>query len=260
MRPAGRGQNLTSSIVHDLGIAIVTGTYTRENPFPVESALCTQYGASRSVLREAVKMLTAKGLLRARPRQGTWVQAEERWNLLDPDVLRWMLERKFSGELLREFTETRLAFEPVAAALAARNATAEQRAAIAAAIDRMVAAEHGEDDPLTSDIAFHSAVLLATGNRFYMNLREVIETALRFSIRRTNFYKGVRLASVADHKIVADAILAGDADKAERTMRSLVQEALDLIDSAAARGAEGRLTSVGGASQLRRSSSRHSGD
>src|SRR5580704_8599963 len=94
--PSGRGQNFTYGIVEDLGAAIVTGTYSKENPFPVEAELSVQYGASRSILREAVKMLTAKGLLAARPRQGTWVQPESSWNLLDPDVLRWLLERKFS--------------------------------------------------------------------------------------------------------------------------------------------------------------------
>src|SRR3954471_6773616 len=113
-----RGQNLTYSIVHNLGVAIVTGVYSKQNPFPVEAELCKQYDASRSVLREAVKMLTAKGLLDARPRQGTWVQPEENWNLLDPDVLRWLLERKFSYSLLIEFTQIRLAVEPRAAALA----------------------------------------------------------------------------------------------------------------------------------------------
>jgi DNA-binding FadR family transcriptional regulator len=225
------GQNLTYSIVQDLGIAIVTGSYTAKNPFPVEADLCTQYRASRSILREAVKMLTAKGLLGARPRQGTWVQPESSWNLLDPDVLRWLLERKFSPALLIEFTQVRLAVEPEAAALAARVATAPAKAAVKAAIDRMLAAERGEDDPLGSDIAFHVAVLDASGNRFYMQLRELIETALRFSIRMTNRYKGVRLASVNDHKRVSDAILAGDSVRAAAAMRALMQEALELIES-----------------------------
>jgi DNA-binding FadR family transcriptional regulator len=229
MRSSARGQNLTTSIVHDLGIAIVTGKYTEQNPFPVEGELCKQYQASRSVLREAVKMLTAKGLLKARPRQGTWVQPEEHWNLLDPDVLRWMLERKFSLRLLIEFTEIRLAVEPGAAALAAKSAPSEDLAAITSAIERMQAAERGEDDPLHSDIAFHSAVLRASGNPFYAQMREFIETALRFSIRRTNAYKGVRLANVMDHKRVADAIIAGDPATAETAMRALIQEALELM-------------------------------
>src|SRR6185295_2072800 len=159
-----RGQNLTYSIVHNLGVAIVTGVYSKQNPFPVEAELCRQYGASRSVLREAVKMLTAKGLLGARPRHGTWVEPEDKWNLLDPDILGWLLERKFSPELLIEFSEIRLSVEPGAAALAARAAGPEEKAAIRSAIERMQAAERGDDDSLESDIAFHVAVLRASMN------------------------------------------------------------------------------------------------
>ncbi|MDZ5650633.1 FadR/GntR family transcriptional regulator [Nitrospirillum sp. BR 11828] len=142
-----RGQNLTFAIVQDLGAAIVTGTYSSDKPFPIEADLCKHYGASRSVLREAVKMLTAKGLLRARPRQGTWVEPEESWSLLDPDVLRWILERKFSLPLLAEFTEIRLAVEPLAAQLAAARATPAEKAAIKVAIERMYAAERGRMTP-----------------------------------------------------------------------------------------------------------------
>ncbi len=223
------GQNLTRRIVDDLGAAIVRGNYSGK-PFPVEAELCAQYGASRSVLREAVKMLTAKGLLRAKPRQGTHVVPESEWNLLDPDVLRWLLARRFSLDLLAEFTEVRLAIEPAAAALAAQRASRSELVAIMASIDRMRAAEQKRDDPLESDIAFHVAVLEASGNRFYRQLRAFVATALRSSIRTTNEYKGVRLASVADHKRVADAILAGDANRAEQAMRQLLLEAQQLID------------------------------
>jgi len=223
------GQNLTRSIVQDLGVAIVTGTYSDRNPFPVEAQLCRQYGASRTVLREAVKMLTAKGLLGARARQGTWVQPESRWNLLDPDILGWLLERKYSPALLTEFTEVRLAIEPLAAALAATAAGPAEKQALRDAIERMRAAERGEDDPLASDIAFHVAVLKASRNRFYAQLSELTSTALRFSIRMTNRYKGVKLGSVADHKRVADAIIAGRPAAAGEAMRRIIQEVLDLI-------------------------------
>ncbi len=232
-----RGQNLTHSIVQNLGVAIVTGTYSVKKPFPVEAELCKQYGASRSVLREAVKMLTAKGLLGARPRQGTWVQPEANWNLLDPDVLRWLLERKFSYSLLIEFAQIRLAVEPKAAGLAATSSDSARKAEIRRALDRMIAAEQGDDDPLESDIAFHTTILRASGNRFYAQLPEMISTALRFSIRMTNRQKGVRLASVEDHEKVCNAIMAGDAAKAEARMESLIQEALDLIRKAQSTGA-----------------------
>jgi DNA-binding FadR family transcriptional regulator len=229
------GQNLTYRIVQALGVAIVSGTYSIKNPFPIEADLCKQYGASRSVLREAVKMLTAKGLLGARPRQGTWVQPEENWNLLDPDVLCWLLERKVSFSLLREFAQVRLAVEPKAAALAARTATPALKEAIRSAIELMAQAEKDEDDPLPSDIAFHIAVLRASGNRFYTQLGGVTETALRFSIRMQNQSKGVRRASVPDHREIADAILAGKPSRAETAMRELIEEALDLIEKAEAK-------------------------
>jgi DNA-binding FadR family transcriptional regulator len=226
---ADGGRNLTQSIVHDLGAQVVTGVFTPANPFPPESELCRRYGVSRPVLREAVKMLTAKGLLASRPRQGTSVQTEARWNLLDPDVLGWLLARKFDNSLLIEFTQIRLAIEPEAAALAATAAGAREKAALRHAIARMEAAERGEDDPLLSDIAFHVAILNASGNRFFAQLNEFVETALRFSIRRTNLTKGVRLASVADHRLVTEAILGGNADRARALHRDLIRGALDLL-------------------------------
>jgi DNA-binding FadR family transcriptional regulator len=124
-----------------------------------------------------------------------------------------------------------LAVEPAAAALAATEAGPAEKVTIQKAIQRMIAAENGEDEPLDSDIAFHVAVLHASGNRFYAQLSELIESALRFSIKLTNRYKGVRLASVADHKKVSDAILAARPHEAAEAMRNLIQEALDLIKS-----------------------------
>jgi DNA-binding transcriptional MocR family regulator len=90
------GRGFTYNIVEKLGQDIVTGAYGPQNPFPIEAELCKRLGASRSVLREAIKMLTTKGLLKARPRQGTLEEPEDNWNPLDPDVLRWLLEQNFS--------------------------------------------------------------------------------------------------------------------------------------------------------------------
>ena len=224
-----RPQNLTRRITQDLGVAIVTGRFSIANPFPIEAQLCRQYGVSRTVLREAIKMLTAKGLLGARPRHGTWVEPEERWNLLDPDVLRWLLERTFSTALLIEFAEIRLAIEPEAASLAARRAGPTERAELQAALIRMTGADNGKDDPLESDIAFHVALLKVSRNRFSLQLRELVETTLRFSIRTTNRYKGVRLGSVADHKKIADAIGASEPKRAAEATQLLIRETLDLI-------------------------------
>lgn len=225
-----RGQNFTHQIAHSLGVAIVTGAYSADNPIPIEAELCERFDASRSIVREAVKMLTAKGLVSSRPRIGTRVEPEAHWNMLDPDVLGWLLERKFSPALLMEFTEFRLSVEPGAAMLAARMAGPAEKKALVQAIARMQAADEGHDDVLDSDIAFHVAVLHASRNRFYAQLTGFIVTALRISIRTTNRYKGVH-ANVGDHKKVADAIIAGRATAAGEAMRKIIQEVMDLIHS-----------------------------
>src|SRR4051812_12835485 len=110
-----RGQNLTYGIAHELGVAIVTGVYSGDNPIPIEAELCRKYDASRPVLPEALKILAGKGLPAGRPRGGPWVEAEEKWKPPHPDVFGWVLERKYSPQLLIEFTEIRLAIEPGAA-------------------------------------------------------------------------------------------------------------------------------------------------
>lgn len=226
--PAGR--NLTYGLLDALGRAIVTGRYD-DAEFPTEAELAKQHAVSRSVTREAVKMLTAKGLLTARPRKGTTVQPSSRWNLFDTDVLRWLLERKFSLELLRQFTELRVAIEPAAAALAASAADSDGIAAIRAGYERMEAAETGNDDPLDADIAFHIAILIACANPFYMQFRDLVETALRTSIRFTNRFKG-RTASLPQHLAVLSAIEQRDADAAAAAMAVLIADVMTLIADA----------------------------
>lgn len=224
------GRNLTYGMLDSLGSEIVKGHYSA-TPFPTEAQLTEQYGVSRSVTREAVKMLTAKGLLSARPRQGTVVQPHVNWNMFDADVLRWLLERQFSIELLRHFNQLRIAIEPEAAALAAKYAQPKDLDAISEGLKRMTEAEQGRDDPLDSDIAFHVAILHASQNPFYAQFRDLVETALKTSIRFTNRLKG-RTASIADHAAVEEAIRNRDANRARTQMRHLISEVLQLVDEA----------------------------
>jgi DNA-binding FadR family transcriptional regulator len=224
------GRNLTFGMLDALGRAIVTGVYDSRR-FPTEAELAAEHAVSRSVTREAVKMLTAKGLLTARPRKGTTVQPPSCWNLFDADVLRWLLERSFSLDLLRQFSELRVAIEPEAAALAAREADPGAIAAIEAGYERMEAAEEELDDALESDIAFHIAVLQACGNPFYRQFRDVVTTALRTSIRFTNRFKG-RTASLPAHRAVLDAIRARDPQSARAAMAAIIGEVMVLIDEA----------------------------
>lgn len=229
------GRNLTHGLLDALGKSIVTGSFDGQD-FPIEAELAKRYGVSRSVTREAVKMLTAKGLLSARPRQGTVVRPESSWNMFDPDVLRWLLERKFSMSLLRDFNALRVTIEPAAAALAARALTPEGQAKLEAGYARMVAAEAGDDDPLDADIAFHVAVLEASGNLFFAQFRDLVATALRTSIRFTNRFKG-RTASLPAHKAVKDAIEARDPAGAHAAMSAIISEVMQLIAEAEMKGA-----------------------
>lgn len=223
-------RNLTFGMLDALGKAIVVGRYD-DVRFPTEAELADEHQVSRSVTREAVKMLTAKGLLTAKPRKGTSVQPSSAWNLFDPDVLRWLLERKFSVELLRQFSELRIAIEPAAAALAARWADVEAIAALRAGYRRMEAAETGSDDPLDADIAFHVAVLEASANPFYTQFRDVVETALRTSIHFTNRFKG-RTASLPAHHDVLAAIEARDAQAAQAAMHEIIADVMTLVAEA----------------------------
>ena len=227
-------RNLTFGMLDALGKAIVVGHYD-DVRFPTEAELAEEHQVSRSVTREAVKMLTAKGLLTAKPRKGTSVQPASAWNLFDADVLRWLLERKFSLELLRQFSELRVAIEPAAAALAAQTADRAAVEAIRAGYGRMEAAEAGTDDTLDADIAFHVAVLQASANPFYTQFRDVVETALRTSIHFTNRFKG-RTASLPAHHAVLAAIEAGDVERAQSAMREIIADVMVLVDEAERRG------------------------
>jgi len=226
------GRNLTYAMLDHVGRDIVTGVYD-SRPFPTEAELAQTHAVSRSVTREAVKMLTAKGLLTARPRKGTSVQPPTSWNLFDTDVLRWLLERKFSLGLLRHFSELRVAIEPAAAALGAVAADADAIAAIRAGFARMEAAEAGEDDTLEADIAFHIAVLNSSANPFYMQFRDLVATALQTSIRFTNRFTG-RTADMESHRGVMEAIERGDPEGARALMAEIIGGVMVLIEAAEA--------------------------
>jgi DNA-binding FadR family transcriptional regulator len=225
----GTTGNLTEQVMQSLGRAIVSGEYATHAIFQIAD-LCNEYKASRTVMREAVKILTAKGLVTSRASVGSIVQDERSWNLSDPDVLDWFLHVKGNTiPLIREFIDFRMGIEPKAAALAAMRADPAAIALIFKALDRMRAAERGEDDALDADVDFHVAILQASGNRFFINMRHTIDVALHISIRVTNRTKGVTLASVDDHARIANAIKAGDAEGASEASLALLVEAQGLL-------------------------------
>jgi DNA-binding FadR family transcriptional regulator len=226
-----RNSNLSQRMTQELGKAIVCGVYPRNESLPTEADLCEQFGVSRTAVREAVKMLSAKGLISSRPRQGIRILPEEEWNIFDSDLLRWSLEGNPSLRVLREFLQMRLAIEPEAASLAARYADPERIDAIEASLERMKNAENNPEEALAGDIAFHVSILYASKNRFFIRMRDFVQTALNVSIRHTNVLKANHEGVVEDHAKVFQAIKNRNPERAKNAMLLLIDEALTFIES-----------------------------
>ena len=212
-------RNLTHQVTYELGRAIVQGKYAAGDSFPTEAQMCRHYQISRSVIREAVKMLTAKKLISSRPRQGIRVLPPSAWNVFDPDVLQWSLSSRPSVQLLREFTELRMALEPDAAALAAGRADQASVAEIHRALQQLDAAARGDDDSVEAAIAFHTAVLRASDNRFFIQLCHFIHTAIGAD---TATNQVVLASALSEYQAVAQAIASADESAARRAMQRLL--------------------------------------
>ena len=221
-RPA-HADNLTRRVVEALGQAIVTGTWDAAGAFPIEAELCARFGVSRSVVREAVKMLTAKGLLSARPRRGTVVEPEPHWNLLDPDVLSWRLNAQFDERIIEDLYEVRQCFEPRACYLAARYATVEDHDRIRRRYADMVSMLGQAALAAGAEAEFHLAIIAATHNGLFVTIGGAVKTALRVSFGLTQKDAGGLPIDLAPYEEVLSAITERAADKAEAAMRRLLE-------------------------------------
>lgn len=199
-------RNLTQQVVHELGKSILQGRYQAGDSLPSEADLCTMFSISRTATREAVKMLTAKGLISSRPRQGIKVVDSKHWNLFDVDVLNWILLGKPDLYMLRNFQELRLGIESQAAFLAAQYAQADDLAVIESALVRMKDATNGQDDTHEADIDFHLSVLSASKNPFFIQLSNFIVTALKVNLRFTNRMIAVTLEEYQAHLDIFESI------------------------------------------------------
>jgi GntR family transcriptional regulator, galactonate operon transcriptional repressor len=225
LRPLKR--NLREQLVEQIGADIVRGRLKPGEALPNEEALLARYDVSRTVLREALNVLSGKGLLDARPRRGTIVRPRAEWSQLDPAVLGWHDDpTEPSVDTLDHLMELRRIIEPPAAALAARRALPEDRAAIAKAYQAMVATE---GEPLAfaeSDVRFHVACLRACRNEFMLPVAHAIRTSLLTSIRITNRDSEInRTISMPLHKAICDAILARDPERARQAMQKHLDDA-----------------------------------
>jgi DNA-binding FadR family transcriptional regulator len=225
-------RNLHGRIVHTLGRRILRGEIRPGDALEAGNGMV----ASRTALREAIKVLAAKGLVEAKPRIGTRVSPRESWNLLDPDVMAWQHETTPRQTFLRKLTEVRAVIEPHAAALAAERADATAIAELESAFNAMSAALHtstrgqSRPDPLIvdafveADMRFHLAILRACGNDLLEQMTRTVYSALHVSFQTTSRRPGSARRSLPKHRAILRAIIAGQPTQAYSAMRTLVAE------------------------------------
>lgn len=189
--------------------------------------LCHAYAVSRSVAREAIRVLESMGLVASRRRVGITIQPRTRWNVFDPRVIRWRLDSDDRTEQLLSLSELRRGIEPVAAALAAERANPHQCRILAAAVSDMVV--HGRDGDLDSyllaDTVFHRTLLEASGNEMLSALDSVVEEVLSGRTHHGMMPHRPNPEAIALHDEVARAVRLGDAEAAETAMRAIIAEA-----------------------------------
>ena len=226
---------LHGRIVHALGRRIVTGELRPGDRLPAGPEL----QASRTVVREAVKVLAAKGLVESRPKTGTRVRPGHAWNLLDADVLAWQQEGSTGPQndaLLRKLTEVRRIIEPAAAELAAARAEPADILALDEAFRSMEQAVHARGAPdvesfVQADMRFHLAILRACRNELLEQMSRTVFAALLVSFRSTTSVPGSARAALPRHRAIFDAIRGRNPRAAGAAMRSLVHRALRDIEA-----------------------------
>lgn len=216
-------RNLHRQVVQELGRQIIAGEWAAGQYLPREEDLAERLDVSRTALREAMKVLSAKGLIESRQRSGTRVREEIHWNQLDADVLAWRCESMPTESFIEKLVEMRELIEPAAAAAAARRRSDEQLLAIETAYEGMAAADD-LDAWAEADLAFHHAVLAATNNELMASLFSVIETALGtyfvLSARNSENFKN----ALPQHYKVYDAIRRHHPEVARQAMMKMVAD------------------------------------
>lgn len=228
LRPLIRKVHLR--LADQLGLAIIRGDFAQGKLLPSESKLCEMLGVSRTAMREAIRGLSAKGLVESKSKIGTRVRSSEDWNHLDADVLRWQLEVAETGTYLRKVFELRNATEPAAAALAAEYATADDQERIQAAFDDMVEAGSDNAKWVAADLRFHKAIYIATHNEYFWPIGQMFGIALKemFTIAARGRH---RPRAVEEHRNLLNAIIGRKADEARQLSQLMVSNATGDIAS-----------------------------
>lgn len=232
-RPRSRNgaERLSEMVAGAIGRRIVSGKYRPGQVLPTEPMIQAEFGVSRTAVREAIRLLSAKGLTVSRPKVGTRVRPTADWSVLDTDVLRWQVEQNPSEEFIHALFEMREIFEPAAASRAAERASDEQIDAIGTAMQGIRHGARGSAEQISADVDFHMSILEATGNPLLRSVGALIESVLRITFSLG--WKTVMAEdAVLQHAAIYEAIRERDADAAFIAMRRLIRNSKgDVFDA-----------------------------
>lgn len=218
-------KNVHGNTVDFLGEAIVAGRYVEGGSIPPEPVLCEELGVSRTVVRESIKSLVAKGLIHTGPKVGTRVLSADQWNWFDADVIAWQAKAGLTAEFIRDLQDLRRVVEPAAVKLAALRATEGDISRIEAAYAGMRQAVYEGGDYITFDLRFHQGLLAASHNRMLVQMSKALSALLRTSFELSTTKKDGPLSSLPLHRAVLDAVIAKNPVQAERAICVLIDGA-----------------------------------
>ncbi|MDU5488131.1 MAG: FadR/GntR family transcriptional regulator [Serratia liquefaciens] len=216
-------RNLSYLLAEKLGQQILAGDYQAGSILPGEMELGEQFGVSRTAVREAVKMLAAKGMLLPRPRIGTRVMPQSQWNFLDQDLLTWWMTKENFDQVMQHFLILRTSLEPQACSLAAANASTQQTARLAELMAEMRAlhVQFDREHWIQVDTQFHQLIYEASGNPFLTSFANLFSSVYQSYFRAIT---GNEVIKLQNHQAIVDAILAGDGARALAACQVLLRE------------------------------------
>ncbi|MBU3649540.1 MAG: FadR family transcriptional regulator [Limnohabitans sp.] len=223
-------KNMLGHTLDLLGEAIASGHYPPGTAIPPETVLCESYGVSRTVVREAIKSLVAKGMISTGPKVGTRVLEADQWNWFDPQLVGWLTKVGMTRAFLRDLQELRSLVEPAAVGMAASRATPEDIAHLEAAYAGMQAAIEFGGDYVRHDLLFHQGLMRASHNRMMIQMSKAIGALLRTSFEISTSKPNGPANSLPLHRAVLDAVIAQKPERAERAARKLIDDAHDDIE------------------------------
>ena len=236
--------NLREQVLNAIGSRIISGELNPGDVLPKEDTLSEQYGVSRTVIREAVKGLAARGLVESRPKVGTIIRPRGDWQMLDPSVLEWVATSQPDGEFMLSLAEVRLAVEPPMAALAAIHATDEDVENIKVAFQALEGVEENDEEGWArADLEFHTGIVTASHNEFLAYIvravrkplysRRLINASLASMMKPEDVadpYESPREEVLARHKALVDAIEQHDAEAAELASHVLLRRVTKMME------------------------------